>query len=182
MNKEEIRKEYRKKRKSIPNKEEKALLIAKNVLSLASFLHAEKIGIYCSTEEEVSTYPIMEKAWHLGKKIYVPKVLGDGRMEFVLLKSFEDLEEKGAFGIYEPKDNEFIDGKELDVLIVPGVVFDEKGYRIGYGGGYYDRYLERYPELDTIGLAFQAQMYPSDLPHGGKDLPVGEVITEKCYK
>ena len=88
----------------------------------------------------------MRCAWDDGKEVAVPRVDGDGIMHFYYLRSLKDLE-PGAFGIMEPRADCRICETEEGLLLMPGVAFDEQGHRVGYGGGYYDRYLEKHPHL-----------------------------------
>ena len=96
-----------------------------------------------------------------------------------LLKSFKELE-PGFFNILTPKKEfqRFIDPQEIDLVIVPGVAFKKDGYRVGYGGGYYDRFLSKIPDVPTIAIAFSLQMV-DDLPSDSFDIPVDYIYTEE---
>ncbi|PKM69898.1 MAG: 5-formyltetrahydrofolate cyclo-ligase [Firmicutes bacterium HGW-Firmicutes-19] len=116
---------------------------------------AKRIGIYCSARGEVDTYGLMEHwFWDEDISIYAPKVDGD-EMDFYRIRSFKDLE-KGRFDILEPKTKDIIDPKILDVIIIPIVAFDQFKHRIGYGKGYFDRYLKK-TSARKIGIAFSFQ-------------------------
>lgn len=116
---------------------------------------AKRIGIYCSMRGEVDTYGLMEH-WFWDKDITIatPRVNGN-EMDFFKISSFKDLA-MGSFKILEPQTNEKIAPDELDVIIVPIVAFDKNKHRIGYGKGYYDRYLKQTP-AKKIGIAFSFQ-------------------------
>ena len=117
---------------------------------------AQALGMTLSTRLELATAPIIERAWAEGKTVMVPKVLGPGLMEFIKINSGTKYEES-SFGIKEPIKSDIIDPSELDLLLVPGVAFREDGYRIGFGGGFYDRYLTRYKGA-TCSLVFPIQL------------------------
>ena len=106
-------------------------------------------------------------------------------MEFYYIESLDDLK-PGAFGILEPKESAkaaYCCRRENDILIlVPGVSFDLSGRRIGYGGGFYDAYLQKAGEVHTIGLAFEVQM-ADQIPAEAHDIRMEYVMTEKrCWK
>lgn len=139
---------------------------------------AATIGITISKGKEVNTYPIIQQGWEEGKKIAVPKCYPkEKRMEFRYIHSFDQLESV-YFGLKEPivAETELCEAKEIDLMIVPGIVFDPKGYRIGYGGGYYDRYLKHFHQ-QTISLAFSCQIIDK-IPFDDHDIPVKQIITE----
>lgn len=134
---------------------EKSKLIQKKVCSHPTFLNAPVIYIYIDYHHEVSTRSIIETAWKLNKIVAAPKII-DREMKFYQIHTFDDLA-PGTFGILEPLTNECISNNE-GLMIMPGVVFDVNCHRIGYGKGFYDRYLNRYPALDKIALAFDLQI------------------------
>lgn len=153
-------------------------LIHERLFMTAEFNDSRIIGLTMSRFPEVETRPIIEKAWKMGKKIAVPKCHPVTReMDFRILTSYDDLEIVYN-GLLEPIENktESVAKHKIDSQIVPGVIFSEEGYRIGYGGGYYDRYM-----VDFVGkvvsLAFDVQL-TSVLPIEMHDIPVGKIITE----
>lgn len=137
--------------------------IAKNVIGHRWFLEAEDIYCYIDFRCEAGTKEIIEQAWESGRHVYIPAVRNH-MMEFYQIFSFKDLE-VGSYGIKEPAE-QFLcrerkakpptPGKAL--MIMPGVAFDRRRNRIGYGGGYYDRYLASHPGIHTIAIAFECQM------------------------
>jgi 5-formyltetrahydrofolate cyclo-ligase len=136
------------------------------------------IGITISRKREVQTCNIIKKAWELGKEVVVPKCFPeDKRMGFYQIKDFSQVEEV-FFGLKEPTPalTKRVEHDEIDLLIVPGVCFSTDGYRIGYGGGYYDRYLENY-KGKTVSLLFERQIINS-IPIDNFDIPVQQLITE----
>ncbi len=124
------------------------------------YIKAENIFIYISFGEEIETKSIINKALKDGKKVYIPKIYKEDKsMKAVRLKSINELKEN-SMGILEPiDDSDYINKEKIDIIIVPGVVFDLQGNRIGYGGGYYDRYLEDIKEIkNKVVLAYDLQI------------------------
>lgn len=149
--------------------------IAKKIVGLPEFQNAEKIMAYADYNHEVMTGYIIEEAWKAGKKVAVPKVRGK-EMDFYLLHDFSQLE-PGYFGIPEPKEGTIIDWKNA-LMIMPGVAFDDKLHRVGYGGGFYDRFLEKNPDIYRLAVAFSFQMMP-DVPTEPTDIFPNMIVTEK---
>ncbi|MGF0110837.1 MULTISPECIES: 5-formyltetrahydrofolate cyclo-ligase [unclassified Clostridium] len=130
------------------------------------YIKAKNIFIYLSFGSEIQTNNIITKALRDGKEVYIPKVYKKNKlMKAVRLKSFNDLKEN-SMGILEPiDDSNYIDKREIDLILVPGVVFDLNGNRIGYGGGYYDRYLQDIKEIrNKVVLAYDLQIVDSINP------------------
>ncbi|GKU81259.1 5-formyltetrahydrofolate cyclo-ligase [Niallia sp. NCCP-28] len=153
--------------------------IAGELLADPLFMQAKSIGITISNFPEVDTYEIIHRAWELGKTVSVPKCLPKTReMAFRKLTSFHQLETVYS-GLHEPieKVTEETAPKEIDLLIVPGLGFTTEGFRLGFGGGYYDRYLMKYAGK-TLSLAFEMQLM-TDLPIETHDLPVDRIITNR---
>lgn len=147
------------------------------------YSNAKNIFIYLSFGSEVETKEIINKALEDNKKIYIPKIYKkDKSMKAIRLKSFNELTEN-SMGILEPiNDNDYIDKKEIDLIFIPGIVFDLNGNRIGYGGGYYDRYLEDIKEISNkLVLAYNIQIvdYIETEPH---DIGFDFIITDKFQK
>lgn len=161
--------------------DQKSLRIAKNLYKENSFTQAKHIGITVSQFPEVDTYSIIKTCWELGKVVSVPKCLPKSKkMEFRRLESFNQLE-KVYFNLLEPivEATELTDHSEIDLLIVPGVAYTKAGNRLGFGGGYYDRYLTSYKGA-TLSLAFEEQILNS-LPIENHDQPVQKILTEEEF-
>ncbi|KAA0966062.1 5-formyltetrahydrofolate cyclo-ligase [Sporosarcina sp. ANT_H38] len=157
----------------------KSLEITDRVLASNEFRSADTIGITISRYPEVDTRPLIEAAWVAGKQIAVPKCIHATRkMDFRLITSYDSLETV-YMGLFEPILNETItiEKEGIDLQIVPGIVFSDEGYRIGFGGGYYDRYMSDY-NGDTLSLAFASQTSKS-VPIEGHDIPVSKIFTEE---
>lgn len=157
---------------------EKSKEITKMVLELPEYQQADTIFCYVDFRNEVRTREIIEDAWKQNKKVAVPKVEGQV-MNFYQVRRWTDLKE-GYMKILESKEECVkIEVQTEDMLmIMPGVAFDEKCNRIGYGGGYYDRYLAERDEICKIALAFENQIY-QELPCEEHDLKPDFVVTEK---
>ncbi len=152
--------------------------IAENLYSTSYWQKANVIGITISRFPEVNTYPIIEKAWREGKTVTVPKCIPKTRkLDFRKITDFSQCE-KGYFQLIEPLINqtEAVEKNSIDLLIVPGLAFTENGERIGFGGGYYDRYLEQF-NGPTLSLAFEIQIV-QQLPLEEHDFQIDQIISE----
>ncbi len=152
-----------------------------------SFTHLDKVDkcaslmIFLSFGSEVNTDRIIRWAWKRRKRVVVPLCKPETReMTVYPIETFDDLE-AGYFGIREPKRDlrQPAAKKDIDLVVVPAVAFDRRGYRVGYGGGYYDRFLA---DLDVlkIGLAFSCQLIP-EAPVDKYDRAVDGIVTENEY-
>ena len=153
--------------------------IAKSLYGTDEWKKAAVIGITVSHFPEVDTWQIIRKGWEEGKKMVIPKCIPASKeMMFRSISSFNQLESV-YFGLFEPmeEETEAITRDAIDTLIVPGLAYDREGYRIGFGGGYYDRFLMDL-KAKTISLAFQKQI-ESSLPRETYDIPVGKIITDQ---
>lgn len=141
--------------------------------------NAKTIGITVSLKHEWDTWPIIEKAWHQNKQIVVPKCNPvDKSMTFYRIETKDDLEIQ-YFNLKEPIEARTckVNKESIDLLIVPGVVFDHKNYRVGHGGGYYDRFLEDF-NADTVSLAWHGQIIDQIMIESF-DQPVKKLIVAK---
>lgn len=134
---------------------------------------AKVIGVTLSTFIELNTSPILTQAWREGKEVAVPKVVGKGEMVFIKINSGTKFEES-SFGIKEPIINDIIKKEAMDLIIVPGVAFRLDGYRVGFGGGFYDRYLTNY-HGQTCSLVLPAQL-GYEWEATAYDIPVGKLF------
>lgn len=182
--KEFLREQFKKVRSQVPpDLAEAAALGVWAVLSKRpEFDSARNVGAFFSVGTEINTYPILEGVLKEGKKLYLPRLIKDqSRFDFIPVENFEHLA-AGAFGIQEPVGGHPVDPALLDLVLVPGLAFDPRGHRLGFGLGYYDRVL---PKLNPaalsigIGYAFQiVEMLPND-PH---DVPMKALLTEKDFR
>ncbi len=187
MNKNEIRKKALKIRDELSEEDlqKGSRSIFNMIIEDERYRESENILIYASRGSEVATDELILDALSLGKQVFCPKVTDKehGVMEFVRIDSPEDLKE-GYFHIREPEineDSEVYNGgnPERTLVIMPVVAFDRERNRIGYGGGFYDRYLERFPQLFTIGIAFEDQMMPGGIPSDNYDIRPDLIVTDR---
>lgn len=174
--KKSIRQEIFHKRKKYTDQEIEAMnrQIAEKVTGLPVFQNAEKIYIYIDFNHEAGTRAIIEEAWKQGKQIAIPKVEGE---EIVFYRVQRDTRvEPGYMQIPEPVNGEKVGWTDA-LMIMPGVAFDAKRNRCGYGGGFYDRYLAEY-DLYKIAIAFEFQMVES-VPSELNDISPDLLVTEK---
>lgn len=159
--------------------EQQSFEIARNLYEQEEWKQAKMIGITISNPPEVNTYPIIRRAWLEGKTVAVPKCFPEANvMHFYELKEFTQLENVFR-DLYEPNPHVTtqVSPNEIGCLIVPGLAFTKNGYRLGFGGGYYDRYLVQY-NGPTVSLAFDCQII-QEIPKETHDLPVSKIITNK---
>ncbi len=178
--KKELRKQILEKlnRLSEQSYKEKSRRIARRLFSTSEWKKARTVGITISRFPEVDTRGIIKQAWREGKRVAVPKCLPAVRkMEFYLINNFDEVE-SGYFGLLEPVilEKERLVNDEIDFLIVPGLMFTPDGYRLGFGGGYYDRFLPFF-KGKTVSLAFKEQL-TGELPVEEHDVRVAQIISE----
>ena len=138
-----------------------------------AYRNAKTIYGYLPYNQEVRTVPMLERALRDGKQVAVPKVYGD-EMRFVYMEDLS-LTAPGFGGIPEPVADTPVAEDTTALVLMPGLAFDESGRRIGYGGGYYDRFLSREPDHPTVALCYEFQMV-EDLPVEAFDIPVDLVL------
>ncbi|MDV6377905.1 5-formyltetrahydrofolate cyclo-ligase [Sporosarcina sp. GW1-11] len=159
--------------------EQKSAMIHEKFLASDEFKNARTIGITLSRFPEVATHHLIEIAWQAGKRIAIPKCIAATReMDFRLIDSFHQTETV-YMDLLEPRvdSTTSVAPEEIDLQIVPGVVYSEQGYRIGFGGGYYDRYLVDYP-FQKVSLAFERQITDT-IEKESHDVPVSYIFTEE---
>ena len=175
-NSKEVYRQYAKKiRKKIQEKDRKEKKITEKLLNHFKVKNSDNVLVYISMQEEVSTIFLINELLKLGKKIYAPKIV-DNVIEFYQLKSLNELV-KGKYNIYEPKSNAIYEKNNNSVIIVPGLLFDKNNNRLGYGGGYYDRYLNN-NAIYKIGICF-SDFLVENLNCESHDIKMDEVITER---
>lgn len=158
----------------------KSSQIIQHLISLPAVRDCQVLMAYMSMRSEVDTKELLTWAWEQGKTVALPiTVTREKRLVAAAVTSFSQLR-RGTFGVMEPDfalGARELDPALLDVVIVPGAAFDSRGYRIGYGGGYYDRFLPHTRCL-KLGLAFVEQVYPM-LPAAEYDIPVDLIVTDE---
>lgn len=165
----------------------KSARIKKLLFGLSEFTRAKTIAFYVAKQasREVETEEMIKESLMAGKRVLVPIV--DKAARKILFSELRDYDSElapGAFGILEPKPlcRRLVPTAESDLMIVPALVFDLQGHRLGYGGGYYDRLLRELasikPSLPFVGLAYELQVVDK-LPKTSRDVPVNILVTEK---
>lgn len=179
MDKKELRKRIRSAIREMDSAERERSddAIFKTVSALPEFKAARTVFAYFSVNGEVDTHRLIRAAAESGKRVALPVVLGDGQMYFAAAEC--ELSAGAFYGIPEPgPDAERVEPENGDIIIVPALCFDRQGYRLGQGGGYYDRWLELHPELFSVGLCRERFLQDS-VPREAHDMRVRCVVTEK---
>lgn len=175
MNKVEIRKKLISERRALSGADLKlkSERIMKRLRELEEFRSAERILLYYSQFEEPETEGLLEEC-RKNKEVFLPKLLDSTTFQALLYEGPEKLKE-GPFGIPEPLSK--VEGKNFDLIIVPGLAFDRAGTRLGMGKGYYDRFLSGQKQALRVALAFSFQIL-DQLPKDPYDEAVDMIITE----
>ena len=183
MDKKEIRKLIKNKKAALSREyiEDYSARLAEKAALLPVYQEAEVLYAYLSYNEEIVTDALIRRAWADGKRVAVPKVLDQGVMEFYYISSFDGIS-AGYYDIPEPDGNPAFLADEKNVLmLMPGLAFGRDRNRIGYGGGFYDRYLERKQaegtRFQTLALAYDFQIFDT-IPAESHDAKVDVVISE----
>lgn len=150
--------------------------ITERFLATDAFAAVTTLALYCAIRSEVATAEIFAAALRAGKRVLYPRTVGE-TLEFVAVESLEALV-ASRFGIYEPLLGAAVPLAQIDLIVLPGVAFDQKGIRLGYGMGCYDRVLANPLRPTLVGLAYDFQIVPS-LPWEEHDIPVNVVVTER---
>lgn len=179
-----LRARYRKIRENMNAQKKLAMdsAMQSRVLTLREYAKNDTVFTYVSKPIEVDTLGLISAALLNHKRVAVPRcVPGTYDMEFYYIQSMDDLE-KGSFGVLEPIVGkcELVTDYEQGLCVVPGLAFDAQGYRLGYGKGYYDRFLSEFKGT-TVGICYTGCVQ-WNLPHGYYDKPVDLLITEKYIR
>ena len=175
--KAELRKQVLQEMKAISQEQKQAIdqALTEQFLQHPFYQEAKVIATYLSFPHEFQTQELIEQALKDGKKVLIPKTYPKGRMDFVVYNPQQLV--KTAFGLLEQQgDLEVVDASQIDLIHVPGLVFTTEGYRIGYGGGYYDRYLEQFSG-HTLSTIYPCQI--QDFITENHDIPVQEVLIDE---
>ena len=176
--KNQLRESILEKRNSLPKEEisEKSRQIEDNLFNLNQFKKSKIVMFFVSFNAEVNTHNMIKKSLQ-NKTVAVPKVV-QHEIEPSMILDLDSLVSSGKFGILEPIEVMKIAYKNIDLVLVPGVAFDKAGHRIGYGFGYYDKFLKKVPKAVKIGLCFDFQVV-NEIPHEEHDVSVDFIVTEK---
>ena len=180
--KSEIRKNILYKRNSLSEYEiiNNSKIISDRFISTKEYKNSKSIGAYYPTGSEVKTFDIIKHSIERKKEVGLPRVINSTKIEFfkIMEDSFEKIKfTKGKYGIFENSTSN-INMEKMDLLIIPGLVFDLQGNRLGYGKGYYDRFLSLRKVKYIIALAYETQVV-NEIPNNEHDIPVDVIITEK---
>ena len=158
MNKKLLRKIMREKRKSMEKKQKNILdkELREKLFDSEKYKNSKIIFVYVSIEEEINTIKIIKRAFSDEKTVTVPKIMKNGEMRALKINSLDELK-IGYFNILEPNENAEDLSEIVDLTIVPGLAFDKKNKRLGYGGGFYDRFFEKYKNSFKISLCYDYQ-------------------------
>ncbi len=183
MNKKELRKQMLEKRNRLDAEYRKQAddAIATGFLTSAIYAEGSTLFIYISYSSEVNTHPIIEQALQDGKTVLVPRTCEETRrMDAVEITDFNTQLCPACYGILEPNYDisRVFPPEQIDLIVVPGVTFDRKGFRIGYGGGYYDKYLCLATNATTVGFAYEESLWDALEPEV-HDRPVHRILTER---
>lgn len=180
--KKELRRHYRAVRGSLEEseKEKKDRAIFRFITTMPHYHNCRTLLCYVSKPNEVDTLHLIEKALLDGKQVAVPYcVEGSREMDFYTIQSLDDLE-IGSYGLLEPKpisENKMVEFSK-SFCILPGLSFDPYGYRLGYGGGYYDRFLSGKYTAKTAGICYSECLHEK-LIHGRYDIPAHYIVTDQ---
>ena len=178
MNKEEknqLRDWIRKHKRAmtIEEIEERSAKLVELFLASEAYKNAKTVYGYLPYNQEVRTTRAMEQVLKDGKGLALPKIYGD-RMDFIVVTDLSQVA-KGYCGIPEPIHDEPLATDETALVLMPGMAFDAEGHRMGYGGGFYDKFLEREPKHPTLALCYEFQLLPH-LDTEAHDIPVDAVL------
>lgn len=175
MDKKALRAEIRAKKRAMTAQEieEKSAALAKAFYETAEYKNAKTIYGYLPYNQEVRTTQMLAHALVDGKQVAVPKVYGD-EMKFILLSDLGQVA-KGYAGIPEPIADGPVAADPTALVLMPGLAFDPEGHRLGYGGGFYDKFLAAEPDHPTLALCYDFQMLPH-LDTESYDIPVDRVL------
>jgi len=175
MNKQQLRQYIRQQKRAmdIDSITKISAVLGEKLEDSSLYRQAKTIYGYLPYNQEVRTVPMLERALAQGKRVAVPKIFGD-EMRFIYLTDLSQVE-KGYSGIPEP----IADGPVADdptaLVLMPGLAFTKNGERLGYGGGFYDRFLEQEPNHPTVALCYEFQIVDA-LPTNEHDIPVDLVL------
>ncbi len=177
MDKKTIRAQIREKKRAMTESEicRASEALAEKLAEDPLYRQATSLYGYLSYNQEVRTAPILTRALRDGKRVAIPKVYGQ-QMRFVWIRDLSRVA-KGYAGILEPVDDAPVAQDPTALVLMPGLAFDRQGHRIGYGGGFYDRFLTAEPNHPTVALCYGFQLFPT-LPTEEFDISVDRVIWE----
>lgn len=183
--KKDLRSRYKRVRDAIPpeKKAEKDSKILERLLNLPEYKNCDTLLCYVSMQSEVDTRKLIELSLAAGKRVAVPRCVGNSReMDFYRINSLNELSPR-TFGVLEPPESaeRLVGDFSRGLCVLPGLVFDMQGYRLGYGGGYYDRFLSSKFSGPTAGICY-SECTLTSIKHGRYDVRCGVLVTELFVK
>ncbi len=178
MDKKALRREIGAKKRALTPEEvgRRSAILAERLFETPQYRSCRSLYAYLSFNQEVRTDPIIARAWADGKRVAVPKVMGR-EMLFIWIDDFDGLAPQGAYSIPEPVADGPVADDATALVLMPGLAFDLEGHRVGYGGGYYDRFLAAEPDHPLVALCYDFQMLDR-LEVEAHDVPVDLIITD----
>ena len=175
MDKRQLRQSIRQQKRAMTEEEilRRSAKLGELFAASEAYQNAKTIYGYLPYNQEVRTGPMLERALREGKRVAVPKVCGE-EMQFIYLDDLTQVA-KGYAGIPEPIADGPVADDETALVLMPGLAFDPQGHRIGYGGGFYDKFLAAEPNHPTLALCYDFQMLPA-LETEEHDIPVDYVL------
>jgi 5-formyltetrahydrofolate cyclo-ligase len=160
---------------SVEERSDKSERIVEGVLSLPEVGAAGTVMAFWSFGSEVETSALIERLHEAGKRVVLPRI-AEGEIAAVAYAPGDPVTAT-SFGAMEPARADVVTAEDVDVVIVPGVAFDRRGGRVGYGGGFYDRLSSRAPAVPAVAVAFAVQLV-DEVPQGRSDRRVDAIVTE----
>jgi len=175
-----LRKKYKELRASLNGeREKKSLLICRRAAEILTTLRADTVLLYSAIGSEADLTSLFEVVLERGMTAFFPRCTGEGEMTFFAVEDLSALQ-RGSYGIPEPEEGSPLEIWDSAVVFIPALAFDGEGYRLGYGGGYYDRFLSRFSGV-KVGVAFDACV-AERLPRESHDIKADYIITESQVK
>lgn len=173
-----LRKQSRAIRAQLPMaaRQQRSLAISERLFESEVFQNARSVAAFVAIRSEVHTRSIIDTAYSLGKKVALPRVCFDTDRLYLHWVNPDDELPVNRWDIPEPS-AESLAAKDIDLILVPGLAADERGHRIGYGRGFYDRLLSDHPGASTCFLGYDFQLV-AEVPNEATDLPVDWIITD----
>ena len=170
--KKELRKEIIYLRDNLEDRYNKSMIIKNKIMNLDIYKNSKVIALYSSMKSEVDTKELIKESLELGKRVLLPRILNKNKMIFIEINNDTNYE-RSTFGVLEPIG---IEEKNIDLMIIPGVAFDKDNNRLGYGRGYYDKYLKD-KNIYKIGICFHEQLV-DNIEVDEHDIKMDLIITD----
>jgi len=176
-----IRAQYKQMRDAMPETErlERSRRLCRLLFASQAYIETTEVFTFIGFGSEVATCLIIERALQDGKRVAVPVTKANGQMDFIGITDLRDLR-PSRFGVLEPMGGVVVRPDARCLMLLPGLAFGRDGYRVGYGKGFYDRYLSHTAIEQTVGLCFAAQITDA-VPHDTFDIAAKQILTEEGW-